>query len=197
MTVATLIFIFMGKKITLRERLAIQESLVQFNLQGLVRLTRVIAVMTLSFEAAGALLLMIAYIPQFGAGKGIYYSIFHSISAFCNAGFDLFGTANAPYQGYSIFATNFFACFPLLMLIIAGGLGFSVIRDGVMSRKWSRLNIHSKIVLLVSGALIIVSTLFFLIAEYNNPATMGNLLRSKLLARFPGCHTENCGLQQD
>jgi len=174
MTVATLIFILMGKKITLRERLAIQESLVQFNLQGMVRLIRVIAVMTFTIEGIGALLLMITFIPDYGA-QGIYMAIFHSVSAFCNAGFDLLGIASDPYRGFSIYKSNFIACFPLLMLIIIGGLGFTVLRDGISSRKWSRLNIHSKVVLLMTAFLIAFSTIFYLIAEFNNPATIGDM----------------------
>lgn len=183
MTVATLIFIMMGKKITLRDRLAIKESLVEFNLQGLVKLIRVILVMTLIIETVGALLLMITFIPVYGVGKGMYMSVFHSVSAFCNAGFDILGTSAAPYQGYSIFATNVIACLPLLMLIIVGGIGFTVIRDVVMNKSWTKLNVHSKVVLTMSGILILMGTVFFLIAEFNNPLTIGNMnFGQKLLA---------------
>lgn len=183
MTVATLIFIMMGKKITLRERLAIQESMVQYNLQGLVKLIRAVGLMTLIIETTGALLLMITFVPYYGFWKGVYFSFFHSISAFCNAGFDIMGTTAAPYQGYSVFATSFLACFPLLILIIIGGLGFTVMRDIINTRKWPKLNIHSKVVLTMSGILIVVGTLFFMVSEYNNNLTIGNMsFGDKLLA---------------
>lgn len=182
MTVATVVFMLMGRKITLRERLAIKESLVEFKLQGVVKLIRSIIIMTLVIEAVGAILLMFSFIPAYGA-KGIYLSIFHSVSAFCNAGFDLLGTLEAPFQGYSVFATNVMACLPLLMLIVTGGLGFTVLRDLISTRKWSKLSIHSKVVLTMSGLLIFTGFIFFFLAEYNNALTIGNMnFGEKILA---------------
>lgn len=89
MSFATLIALVLGKKITLKERLVMQEALNSFSLQGLVKMARYMLLFTFSVQMGGAVLLSTQFIPKFGLGKGLYYSIFHSISAFCNAGFDL------------------------------------------------------------------------------------------------------------
>lgn len=184
MTVATLMFILMGKKINLRERLAIKESLSETNLQGLVRLIKLIALMTFVIEGIGALLLLFTFLPEYGI-KGVFMAVFHSISAFCNAGFDLLGKENSPFSGYSVYASNFIACMPLLMLIIIGGIGFGVLEDILKTRKLSRLNLHSKVVLSVTGILLLLPTVFFFAAEYTNPDTLGGMsMGGKLLASF-------------
>ena len=91
MTITTLFALITKKRINLKERLLIQESLNQGDLSGLVKLTRYVLLMTFTIEGIGALLLSTVFIPQFGLVRGIWYSIFHAISAFCNAGFDLMG----------------------------------------------------------------------------------------------------------
>jgi trk system potassium uptake protein TrkH len=99
MTITTLIFILMGKRITLRERLVIQESLSQFNLQGLVKMTKKVIKMTLIIESIGAVLLTIGFCFKVSFWKALYFGIFHSISSFCNAGFDVLGKDFTPYSG--------------------------------------------------------------------------------------------------
>lgn len=172
MTVATLIFLMMGKKITLKERLAIQESLVQLNMQGMVILIKKIALMTFVIEGAGALILGITFVPSYGF-RGVFMSIFHSVSAFCNAGFDILGSVGAPFDGFTIFYDKFMLVMPLMMLIVLGGIGFTVIKDTMETRKWKRLQVHTKVVLSVTGILIVSGFLFYLIAEFNNPKTLG------------------------
>lgn len=171
MTAGTIIFILLGKRITLKERLFIQEALNQFNLAGLVRLTKNIIIFTLVLEAVGAMLLSISFIPRFGLGKGIYYSIFHAISAFCNAGFDLMGnfTSLTGFTGdYLVMGTIFF-------LFFVGGLGFTVLVDLHEKRKIKHLSLHSKIVLVMSFLLLLVGTLLVMVLEFNNPDTLGPL----------------------
>ena len=195
MTFATLIFIMVGRKIGLTERLAIKESMASFSLQGMVKLIKIVALITIVIEGIGAILLSITFIPEYGLGHGIYMSIFHSISAFCNAGFDILGTSANPYQGYSIFATNVMACLPLMMLIVIGGLGFAVVGDIISKHKWGKFGIHTRVVLVVSGVLIMVGATFYLISEYNNPLTMGNMnFGQKLLASlFQSITTRTAG----
>ena len=185
MTVTTLFALIAKKKIKLRERLLIQESLNQFDLSGLVKLTRYIIVTTFMIEGIGALLLSTVFIPQFGLGRGIWYSIFHAISAFCNAGFDLMGSVSGPFSSLTSYVNNFTVTMTICGLIIFGGIGFPVIIDVVKNKKISKLNIHSKVVLFTSAILIIIGMVFILLVESNNPDTLGNLsIKGKLLASF-------------
>ncbi len=101
MTMATMISFIVGKRISLRSRLIMQEALGQFDISGIVRLTRYILMVTFIIEGLGAFLLSFRFIPEYGRAKGIFFSVFHSISAFCNAGFDLIGNGRSltPYVG--------------------------------------------------------------------------------------------------
>lgn len=180
MTISTLVFLLMGKRITLRERLLMKEALNQFKLEGVVRLTKYILTVTFVIESIGALLLALRFVPLFGWSKGVYYSIFHSISAFCNAGIDLLGH----YTSFMEYTGDLIINLVTMALVFLGGLGFTVILDlnnhGYRFRKWA---LHTKIVITVSLALIVLGFLFFFLAEYGNPHTIGSLaMKEKLLA---------------
>jgi len=163
MTMATMIFLVAGKRITLRERLIMQEALNYFSIQGVVKLTKNILATTFILEGIGAVFLAFRFIPMFGWIKGIYFSIFHSISAFCNAGFDLMGNSLLDFSG------DILINFTIMALIILGGLGFTVMGDvfhhKFQFRKWS---LHSKLVILSTIILLLSGFLFFFIMEYNN-----------------------------
>lgn len=195
MTIATLFALIAKKKINLRERLLIQEALNQIDLSGLVKLTRYVLLMTFLIEGIGALLLSTVFIPQFGIGKGIWYSIFHAISAFCNAGFDLMGTVSGPFSSLTYYVNNFTVTITISTLIILGGLGFPVILDVIKHKKISKLTIHSKVVLFTTTMLIVVGMVFILLLEYNNPNTLGPLgFGGKLLASlFQSVTTRTAG----
>ncbi|MCH1959157.1 TrkH family potassium uptake protein [Romboutsia hominis] len=185
MTITTLFALITKKRINLKERLLIQESLNQFDLSGLVKLTRYVLLMTITIEGIGALILSTVFIPQFGLLKGTWYSIFHAISAFCNAGFDLMGPVSGKFTSLTYYVNNFTVSVTISLLIIFGGLGFPVILDIIKNRKLSKLNLHSKIVLITTVALILVGTSLILVLEYNNPKTIGNLgVGGKVLASF-------------
>ena len=183
MTITTLFSLIVKKRINLKERLLIQESLNQIDLSGLVKLTRYILLMTFVIEGIGALILSTVFIPQFGFIRGSWYSIFHAISAFCNAGFDLMGNVTGPYSSLMYYVNNTTITLAISALIILGGLGFPVILDIVKNKKISKLNMHSKIVLISTSILIVVGMLFILIVEYKNVGTLGKLsLKGKVLA---------------
>ena len=183
MTMTTLVALIIKKRINLRERLLIQESLNQVDLSGLVKLTRYILLTTILIEGTGALLLSTVFIPQFGFLKGVWYSIFHAISAFCNAGFDLMGAVSGPFSSLTYYVNNFTITITISLLIILGGIGFPVILDVIRNKKLSKLNLHSKIVIFSSIALISIGMIIILILEYNNPKTLGPLeFGGKLLA---------------
>ena len=183
MTIATMFSLLTRKKINLRERLLIQESLNQGDLSGLVKLNSYIILMTFSIEAIGALLLSIVYIPVLGFFRGVWYSIFHSISAFCNAGFDLMGPIAGKFSSLTSFVDNSLINFVICGLIILGGIGFPVLLDVINNRKYSKLNIHSKIVINTTGILIAIGIFFIFINEFNNKGTLGNLnMKEKVLS---------------
>ncbi|MDI3533757.1 MAG: trk/ktr system potassium uptake protein [Thermosediminibacterales bacterium] len=181
MTSATLIFLLTGKKIHLRERLIIQEQLNQFSLEGLVRLSKYIFRLTFFVEGIGAALLAIEFIPQFGIGKGIFFSIFHAVSAFCNAGFDLMGN----FASLTAYKENTLVTLVISSLFVVGGLGFTVVLDLYGKRNFSKLNLHSKMVLTVTVFLIIVAAVGIFALEYSNPETLGNLsIKGKILGAY-------------
>ena len=185
MTMTTLFSIIIKKRINLKERLLIQESLNQIDLSGLVRLTRYILLTTFLIEGVGALLLSTIFIPQFGILQGVWYSIFHAISAFCNAGFDLMGSVSGPFSSLTYYVNNFTVTVTISLLIILGSIGFPVIIDVIRYKKLSKLSIHSKIVLFSTAILIVFPMLLILLIEYNNPKTLGELsFGGKILASF-------------
>lgn len=179
MSFATLFALLMGRRITLKERLVMQESLNYFNLQGLVKMVRYVLTFTFLVEGAGALLLSTQFIPEFGVGKGIYYSIFHSISAFCNAGFDLFGD----FQSLTGYYNNSVVILTIGGLIAFGGLGFYVWQEIYNYKGLKKLSLHSKLAILVTLILIFGGAVLMYILEYNNPGTMKNMsMKGKVLS---------------
>lgn len=179
MTMTTIGALIIGKRITLRERLVIKEQLNQETMTGLVRLTKYVILSTFAIEGLGALILSTRFIPIYGGLKGIWFSVFHSISAFCNAGFDITGDSVAPFVGDIVIN------FTLSSLIILGGLGFSVYIDISRKKSFKKLHLHSKLVLTITGLLLIVGMFGFLIIEFNNPMTLKALSFSdKLTASF-------------
>lgn len=179
MTSATIIAFITGKRIGLKERLVMQEQFNQDSFAGIVKLTKFVILFTITVEAIGALMLSMKFVPIYGPLKGVGYSIFHSISAFCNAGFDIIGDSMVPYVGDTLINIT------IMGLIILGGLGYTVYLDIAVRRSFKKLSLHSKIVLVVSAALILSGALFIFLTEYNNPNTLGQLsLYDKVLASF-------------
>ncbi len=184
MTLATLIFMIIGKRITLKDRLALQEVLGQDHITGIVKLVRNIAIMTGIIELIGALLLLPFLCVRNGA-IGIWQSVFLSVSAFCNAGFDILGTSGAPYASLTEFNGNAGVLLIISALIILGGLGFAVIHEVIEKKFRFRLfRMHTKIVLITTLILITVGTVFFLCSEFNSPAYADLNGGEKLLNSF-------------
>ncbi len=181
MTMATSMAFLIGKRISLRSRLIMQEALNQFTISGIVRLTKYIIYTTLIIEGVGALLLSMKFIPEYGFKTGVYYSIFHSISAFCNAGFDIIGNG----KSLTPFVGNPLVNFTIMLLIIIGGIGFTVIIDlfQKVTGKVKTLSLHTKFVLIVTGVLLLSAFILMFIFEFSNPDTIGNLnFGEKILA---------------
>ncbi|KDR95533.1 trk system potassium uptake protein TrkH [Peptoclostridium litorale DSM 5388] len=178
MSMATMFSMLIGKRISLRERMIIQEALNQNDLSGLVRLTRHILIGTFLIEAIGAILLSIVFIPEKGFVKGVAYGVFHSVSAFCNAGFDIVGNG----RSLTPYVDNIIVNFTVMGLIILGGIGFTVIIDILKKGSIKRLSLHSKMVISMTTGLIVTGFALFFALEFNNPATLGTLsIKGKVL----------------
>lgn len=178
MTVATVGAVLSGKRINLRERLLIQEATNQIDLAGVVRLTLYIIKATLVLEFIGGTILAIRWFQDYGL-KGIYFGYWHAVSAFCNAGFDLFGE----YRSITQYVNDFTVNAVIGLLIIIGGIGFPVIADLWNYRHIKCYSLHTKVVITTTAALILLGAIFFFAAEYNNDQTLGALpFDGKLLA---------------
>ena len=173
MTLISIILITIGKKLNLSDKIIIKESLNQESFKGLATLIKKICIYTFVLEAIGTCILSIRFIPDFGFGKGLWFSVFHSISAFCNAGFDLLGN-----NSISRYSGDWIVCLTLMLLIIIGGLGFTVWNDIVENiknrKKFHQLTTHTKLVLIITAILLISGTIFTLVLEWNNEQTMKN-----------------------
>ena len=173
MSFTTLLAVIIGKKITLKERLLLQEALNTFGIQGMVKLMKYIFSFTFAVEGLGALLLSTQFIPQFGFWKGLYYSIWTSISAFCNAGFDLMGSVSGKFSSITSYQNNPVIIYTISALIIIGGLGFAISSEFYNYKERKKLSLHTKVVLIITGILLFGGAILMFIFEYSNPATLG------------------------
>ena len=174
-TVALCFVRLSGRKISLFQRSAMQDSISAPQVGGIVRMTSLILRGTLFTEGAGMLLLLPSFCRRFGA-KGIWYALFHSISAFCNAGFDLLGTAADPFPSVTAFRTDPLVCITLALLILIGGIGFLTWEDIATHRhRIGRYRLQSKLILTVCAVLIAFPTLFFFFFEFTD-GTVGQRL---------------------
>lgn len=174
--------LMLHKKVNLKERMIIQDAYNLNNLQGVIKFVKKIIIGTFVVELIGALLYMIVFIPEFGVANGIWYSIFNSISAFCNAGIDIIGPSSMiPYQSSPLVLVT------TMMLIFNSGIGFvvwwdvidvskKIIKKEIRLRDFiSKLSIHTRLVLSVTFSLIFVGAALVLLFEWNNKGTIGNM----------------------
>lgn len=179
MTFATIIFRITGKSISMRERMIMQDSLNEDDMGGVVGLVSWVARSAFTVELVGAALFAIRLIPAYGWKRGAFYALFHSVSAFCNAGFDLFGHGRS-LTGYT---GDILMNLTAVMLVVVGGFGFAALHDILKKRRFSRLRLHTKLVIYTYSALLIGGMLMVLALEWNNPGTLGPLsVKDKLLA---------------
>ncbi|MBQ7020990.1 MAG: Trk family potassium uptake protein, partial [Phascolarctobacterium sp.] len=172
MTITTLFAVGLGKRINISQRLLIQESLNQDAPSGVVRIALDIIKYTLVIEFVfGTILAFYFYEMLEMGGKALYWGYWHAISAFCNAGFDLLGD----YASLTAFRGNVVVNLVFMVLIILGGIGFTVIGDVVQKRRWRYFSLHTKIVLSVNTILLVVGAVLFWLLEMENPATIGSL----------------------
>ncbi len=165
-TVAASFALLSGRKISLMQRSAMQEAIAAPQMGGIVQLTGFILRMTLAIEVIGALVMLPAFCQDFGA-RGVWMAMFHSISAFCNAGFDLMGTAEAPYVSLMGYASHPVINVTIMLLIVIGGIGFltwdDVRANGIHLRRY---RMQSKVILVMTALLIFFPALYFFFGEF-------------------------------
>lgn len=190
-TVALAIYKLLGRNINFEARSTMQEAVAAPNVGGIVRLLGFILKITLFFEALGALLLALPFCGEYGFLKGIWYAVFHSISAFCNAGFDLFGgfASLTRYQSHPLVNAT------IMLLIVAGGLGFLCWSDIVTHRhRFAKYRLQSKIVLITTAVLLVVPAVFFFWNDFAGfeplPRVLSSVFQSTT-ARTAGFNTVN------
>lgn len=179
MTMATLFALIMRRRISLRDRLILQTAMNQVSMEGIVRLIRKVILYSFVIESIAAIILCIRWSTEMPFGRAAYYGVFHSISIFNNAGFELFGTSLIGYTDDIV--VNVVA----MVLIVMGGLGFIVISDVLEFKKTGKLALQSKVVLSMSAYLIVIGAIVIFILEFSNSSTLGSQhLGGKVLASF-------------
>lgn len=181
MTFATFLALLVGRKISFRQRLLLQESLNYSSPQGIVRLAKTILLFTLVAEGIGSILLAIRFSFDMPLQKAIYFGIFHAVSNFNNAGFDIMGD----YRSLTAYVDDPTVTLVVSFLIILGGIGFIVVHDLYENRSIKKMSLHTKVVLTTTAILLVAGTLVIFILEYNNPKTLQPLsFGGKVLASF-------------
>ena len=184
MTMAVALTVLVRRSITPKEKMMIVTSYNLNSFESMKKLLLVIFSGTVIIELLGAAMLSTQFIPEFGLWDGMFKSLFHSVSAFCNAGFDLMGEKSGAFSSLVYFRSNTVVNITIILLIFLGSVGFIVWSEFVdLIRNKRRMSAYSKLVLTVSLILVFGGAAIFFAAEYNNPATMGELsLKEKILA---------------
>lgn len=185
MVIGTLIALAFNRRISLRDRLVLQEAMNHNSMENLMTLLRRVIQYSLVIEVIGALLLAARWAVDMPLGQALYFGLFHSISIFNNAGFDLFGSVHGKFSGLAEYAGDPYVNIVVMLLIFLGGIGFIVISDLLHYRHTRKLTLHSKVVLSMSGILVVAGALLILLLEMKNPATLqSETFGDKLMSSF-------------
>ena len=184
MSIATMVVFLLRRKVGLKQRLLMAQALSLNDMEGVVRLQKWVIFGSFSIEAVGALILTLRFLPEYGFATALKWGVFHSISAFCNAGFDIFGCIT-PGASLMEFNSDPVVLLTLGALVVIGGLGFLVWQEAATVRRFKKMSVYTKLVLVTSFVLLILGTGVFALLEWNNPATIGNMeVGDKLLNSF-------------
>jgi trk system potassium uptake protein TrkH len=197
MTISTVVAVALGRRITLQERLTLQEALNVHTREDLLRFAGMVLKMTLLLEGAAAVILTVRWLPLYGAGRAAYLAMFHSVSAFNNAGFSLFADNLTRFRG------DLVVNLVIAGLIVTGGLGFLVLSELTRLRRGVKLSLHTRFTLVLTALLIAAGTAAIFVLERRNPATLGSLsapgallaaLFQSVTARTAGFNTIDTGM---
>ena len=182
LSLTSIFFFVLHKKVGMKQRLLLAQAMGLDTMEGVVRMEKRVLKGTFLIEGLGALILFLRFAPTYGVWTGLKWGVFHSVSAFCNAGFDIFGSI-APGSSVALWSGDPVVLLTLSALIVVGGLGFFVWEEIWEKRRFSKFSVYTKMVLLITGFLILAGWILFCLLEWNNPATFGGLpLPEKLLA---------------
>ena len=184
MSAATMVVFFLRRRIGLKQRLVMAQALSVGDINGIVRLQRMVLFGSFSVEGIGAMILFIRFLPEYGFARALKWGIFHAVSAFCNAGFDIFGCLT-PGVSVMEFQSDPVVLLTLSALIIIGGLGFLVWEEVLKKKRFRKFSVYTKLVLVTSLGLILAAWGLTCLIEWDNPGTLGNLsVADKLLNGF-------------
>ena len=199
-TVTLLIFMLSGRKISLSQRLIMKDAISADRVGGILRLTSFILKLTLAFEALGSIIMYPVFSKEYGSVKGLGYAVFHSVSAFCNAGFDLMG-AHGEYSSLCPYKDNTLINLTIMALIICGGLGFLTWKEiSVNKWKWYRYSLQSRSVLFMTLLLILVPAVYFFTVEFGSLPIHERILASffqSVTTRTAGFNTQDLAALND
>ena len=179
MSFATFFFLLLGKRINLKQRIIMQQSINKNSVEGIVNVFRYLLLFSFIVEVIGCIILAVHWTSSMGITKAIWFGIFHSISAFNNAGFDLFGN----FSSLTEFSTDMMTNMVISSLLIIGGLGFVVVFEIYNFKNSRKISLHSKVTLITTAILIILGTIIILVSEYNH-ALSEYTLSGKLIAAY-------------
>ena len=174
MSAASLVIFLLRKKVGLRQRMVMAQAMSLNDMQVVVRLQRIVIAGSIGVQLVGALILFLRFLPEFGAQRAAVWGIFHAVSGFCNAGFDIFGSIG-PGQSAILFNDDPVVLITLMALITVGGLGFFVWEELARVHSFKRFSVYTKLVLIATFVIITLGAGLFLLLEWDNPATLGNM----------------------
>lgn len=174
MSAATMVVFLLRRKVSLKQRLVMAQALSLNDMEGVVNLQKTVLIGSLSVESLGALILLIRFWPEYGFWKALRWGIFHAVSAFCNAGFDIFGSIT-PGASLMEFQSDPVVLLTLGALVVVGGLGFLVWEDISQKRSFRKFSVYTRLVLLTTLVLILAGAVVIGILEWNNPQTLGSM----------------------
>lgn len=181
MSAASLFVFIFRRKVGLKQRMLMAQALSLNEMESVVKLQKWVIFGSLSVQLCGAVVLMLRFLPEYGFRQAVVWGIFHAVSAFCNAGFDLFGSVT-PGASISVFHSDPVVMITVMTLIVVSGLGFLVWEEIVRVRNFRKLSVYTKLVLLATGTLILVGGILFFVLEYQNEGTLGKMsLPDKIL----------------
>jgi len=174
MSAASIFVFLLRRRVGMKQRLVMAQSLSVSDVSGVVRLQKLVLKGSLSIQGIGALILALRFWPQVELKRAICWGVFHSVSAFCNAGFDIMGVFD-PGSSVMRYQTDYIVMLTLMILVVLGGLGFFVWEELARVRSFKKLSVYTKLVLIITLSLLLFGTVIFALLEWNNPATLGEM----------------------
>ena len=174
MSAASLVIFLLRRRIGLKQRMVMAQALSVDDMASVVKLQKWVLIGSLSIQLCGAMVLFFRFLPEFGVQRAAWWGVFHAVSGFCNAGFDVLGSV-APGSNMILFQSDPVVLITLMVLIIIGGLGFFVWEEVVRLHSFRKFSVYTKLVLITTGVLILCGALAICLVEWNNPDTLGNM----------------------